>query len=429
MLRTTRIVPVLVTAFLAPGLSAGQPDEKLPQKSPYLKFERPQRWTLSVRATLLAGESASDIATIRQNSPRNTPSRTLSLDTWTYDQFVVVHPIMLGTASSFAMTSKPTGSLELDDRVVDEEPIIIGPYQSQARYARWDVAVAGTAREMELEQTMDFVSFETVFDEDAAMQVGWPTSWPAEAESTFLPQQYISLDSAGKPFDASDTTVADLLAKWTNDQDPRAIPPVQLAKWLAGNVQGYVNITLSGVTSRRQMDTELSVASSTASGIEVKSAPETALTAQGTVHDAAVLLTAIYREAGLPARIVIGYQERENDGRKKLSDRERVRSWVEFALYDEANEQLTWIPVDVARLRERSSRMKPLNQKWKYFGTHDELDDVVPIAFHFHPPTDVRSYAAAALFGITMVPAPPDRATQFISFSQSRTPTRPPKDD
>lgn len=429
MLRTTLVVPFLAAAFLANGQAVCQSDEKLPQETPFLKFERPQRWTLSVRATLLAGESASDIATSRQIDGRNRPSRSLSLDTWTYDQFVVVHPIVLRTASSLALSSKPTGSLELDDRVVDEEPVIIGPYQSQARYARWDVAEPGTAREMELEQTMDFVSYETVFDEDAAMQVGWPAAWPAEAESTFLPQQYVSLDSAGKPFDASDTTVADLLAKWTNDQDPRAIPPVQLAKWLAGNVQNYVNITLTGMTSRRQMDSELSVAASTASGIEVKSAPETALTGQGTTHDAAVLLTAIYREAGLPARIVIGYQERENDGRKKLNDRKRVRSWVEFALYDEANEQLTWIPVDVARLRERSSRMKPLNQKWKYFGTHDELDDVVPIAFHFHPPTDVRSYAAAALFGITMVPAAPDRAAQFISFSQNRTPTRPPEDD
>ncbi|MFT5424911.1 MAG: hypothetical protein ACI89L_002714 [Phycisphaerales bacterium] len=429
MLRSTFAVPLALALLMPSGSALAQPEDELPQDSPFLSFERPQRWTFGLRATLLAGESASNVATARRSGGRSVANRTLSLDEWRFEQFVVVAPVVLRTASSLALMSKPTGSLELDDFIVDEEPTIPPPYQGQALYARWDLATAGVAREMELEQWIDYISYETVFDEDAAMQIGWPTRWPGEAQSTFLPQQYVSLDAAGSPFPASDTTVADLLAKWTGGEDPKAIPPVQLAKWLAGKVQEYVRISRAGTTNRRQQDAEMATASPTASGIEVKSAPETALIGEGTKHDAAVLLAALYREAGLPTRLVMGYQENERDGSRKLRDQERIRSWVEFALYDEASDQLTWVPVDVARLRESSSRMKPMDQKWKYFGSHDELDDVVPIAFHIHPPTDVRSYASAAFFGITMVPAPPDRATQFITFSQNRTPTRPPEQD
>lgn len=423
---------VFALALAAPALCviAQQDEEKLPQESKFLSYERPQDWDLMCRSILLAGESASDLAFTR--GARNQPNRPLQLDEWEYEEFVAITPFVLRSASSFnliepvqgASTPKPTGKMTLGDLPVELEPVIIGPYQSQALYARWDSG-PGITRRMILEQTTRMRSFETEFDEQGAMQVGWPAEWPEEAMSTFLPQQYISLDGEGNQFDAADTTIPDLLEFWTEGQDPKSIPPVQLAKWLAGKVQEHVNVIRPGMTTRRDLDLELAVASPAKSGLDVQSAPEVARTGKGSPHDLTVLLTALYREAGLPARVVIGFQEKERNGRRKLDDDEQVRSWVEFALYDETDDELTWVPVDVARLREKSSRMYPLNQPWKYFGTHDELDDVVPYAFHFHPPTDVRSYGAPSMFGITMVPAPPARATQYVDFSQSRPPVRP----
>ncbi|MFG0305226.1 MAG: transglutaminase family protein [Phycisphaerales bacterium JB040] len=409
--------------------SVAQDDEKLPQRSKFLTYERPQDWQLMSRSILVAGESASNVAYTRGG--RTQPTRTLQLDEWEFQEFVAITPFVLRSASSFstlepaqgAGTPKPTGKMTLADQPVELTPTIIGPYQSQALYARWDSG-PGVTRRMILEQTTRMRSFETVFDERAAMRVPWPGEWPEEALSTLLPQQYISLDGEGNQFDASDTTIPDLLRAWTNDQDPKSIPPVQLAKWLAGKVQEHVNVIRPGMTTRRDLDLELSVASPVKSGLDVQSAPEIARTGKGSPHDLTVLLTALYREAGLPARVVIGYQENEKNGRRELNDDERVRSWVEFALYDEADDELTWVPVDVARLREKSSRMYPLEQPWEFFGTHDELDDVIPYAFHFHPPTDVRSFGAPSMFGITMVPAPPVRGTQYIDFFQTRPPVR-----
>ena len=405
----------LALALTMTGAQA-QPIHEYPQESSLITYERPQRWDLQSRFILLARETVSDVGFGRPGRTR----RPLNLDEWRFDEFVAVTPFVQRSASSYSVIEKPIGWLQLGDARVDLEPTIIGPYHSQAAYARWDSPM-GTARNAVIQQTTRVISFEVKFDEEAAMRVGWPTAWPAEAQSTFLPQQFVSLDATGNPFDAADTTIKDLLAAWNDGNDPKSIPPVQLAKWLAGNVQEYVNTIRPGRTNRRNIDIEVSTFSNAQSGLDIKTAIETARSAEGTPHDMTILLTALYREAGLPARMLIGYQEDEENGGRRLSQQDQIRSWVEFALFDEDSQELTWVPVDVQRLREDSTRMRPLNQRWPFFGSHDELDDVVPIAMHIHPPTDVRSYGAPSMFGITMTPAPPEFATQFIDFTQTGT--------
>jgi hypothetical protein len=53
------------------------------------------------------------------------------------------------------------------------------------------------------------------------------------------------------------------------------------------------------------------------------------------------------------------------------------------------------VPVDPVRARKRSMQMPPFDKPWRYFGTHDELDTILPFAFHFIPPTTVVSYGYA----------------------------------
>lgn len=159
-------------------------------------------------------------------------------------------------------------------------------------------------------------------------------------------------------------------------------------------------------------------------GVIIQPPAETLRSGRGTAADTAALLAALYRKAGIPARIVIGH---DTGGSRNITGRQRsvgLRYWVEFALYDEAANTINWVPVDVVRMRRATSRPPAIERPWRYFGTHDELDEVVPFAFHFHPPTDVVSYGAPAFWGWFVTPTPPVAATQTVRFSATTAPRR-----
>jgi len=197
-----------------------------------------------------------------------------------------------------------------------------------------------------------------------------------------------------------------------------------LAKWLAGNVMQSVQITGQGIAFDRSGIFE---------GIELQTPNDTLRKRRGSPFDAATLLCAVYREAGLPARVVIGFGLEDEDDKdleflKGNQDKE-LRAWVEFALYDERDGTVTWIPVDIVQMREKGSRMRPdfMNRPQAYFGTNDELDSVVPFSFHFFPPTTVRSYSgsnAPGFWGWFVAPTSPEWAIQSIRFNLKSASTR-----
>src|SRR5438270_324469 len=82
------------------------------------------------------------------------------------------------------------------------------------------------------------------------------------------------------------------------------------------------------------------------------------------------------------ARTVIGFDVagREVKFLNKSGKANHIRTWVEFALYDEAKNTINWVPVDVARMRKTTSRPMAIDRTWPYFGTHDELNQVPVIA-------------------------------------------------
>lgn len=141
-----------------------------------------------------------------------------------------------------------------------------------------------------------------------------------------------------------------------------------------------------------------------------------------------VLLAAVYRAAGLPARTVIGFDvsaKKDRDGflDKGKSGPQKLRAWVEFCLYDEAAQREVWVPVDVVRMRQSSSRAPALNRPWKFFGTHDELENVIPIAFQYHPPTTVVAHGAFGLWGWLTTPEIP-LVKQHLRLDAITTPKR-----
>ncbi len=375
----------------APAKSPPPQYKAPPIESPYLKLIRRREWTVRAQITLQANYD-------------NLYRGFANFDRFRFESMTMIFPIARSTASSRWRPGSADGSLFLDQTAVDTSPTLIGPYHSGAIYARYD-AQDGNARTVRLVHTHEVTAWDTFFNELPALEVPWPTGpWPDDAMSTFGPQEYIN------PQGAPDAPVADLVSLWTKGQDPKSISPVLLAKWLAGNVQEYVQLEGDGVNRAYYV-----AGGGIAEGVELKGAAATVVDRRGSPHDMAALLTAVYRAAGLPARVVIGI---DDDPERRSRE---VRSWVEFCLYDEKLDITTWIPVDIARLRARSSRMLPLDRPWEYFGTHDELHEVVPFAFHFIPPVDVRSYNSPAFYGWRQTPLNAPYATQFLDLDVNRT--------
>jgi hypothetical protein len=106
---------------------------------------------------------------------------------------------------------------------------------------------------------------------------------------------------------------------------------------------------------------------------------------------------------------------KRSDERKGLV----LRSWVEFFLSREPpppkqGEQPVvtaadgeWIPVDIARQIEFSSRPPPQDRRWEYFGHNEEFDEVVPMGFHWLPPEDCTNAGAPGVWGWRPSPVVP----------------------
>jgi hypothetical protein len=207
--------------------------------------------------------------------------------------------------------------------------------------------------------------------------------------------------------------VKDTLNRWLQQEglsDPKDAPPVKLAKMIAGKVWTEIQISGDGLTSTRTGEL---------SGMEINPPATTLQQKRGSEQDVTALMAALYRKAGLPTRTVIGFDVTSKDGKflQKSSKSNRLRSWVEFALFDEPNNTINWVPVDVTRMRRVTNRPPSADRAWNFFGTHDELSTVTPFALHFHPPTDVVSYGSPGFWGWFVTPAPAKNAEQALRFT------------
>lgn len=400
--RAAAMAGVVVGAGLA-GAAWGQeflPDER------YIKPGGSSNWTLTVNVTASGWKD-----TDAQGMPIN--------DIWKFDSAAIVFPLIAGCGSSLTDTPGISGNVKFDDKTAATQFKILTGYPSGTRLGRWDLTEK-VGRELWLQTVIPETSWETVYNDAAAEKVAWPTgAWPPVAASALQPEWYIDFgpDERGsmKPYDKK--PVDDLLLKWTNGKDPKSVPPAVLAKVLAGQLVGYVQISGNGLNCNQLGQIE---------GIDLQGVPVTAVKGQGTEFDAVCLMVALYRRVGLPSRVVIGVEAEDPDSHTlfKQKDKNKLRAWAEFALFDESAKTLTWIPVDVARRRKFSSNAPDWKKAWKFFGTNDELDSIVPFAFQFHPPTTVRAYGSPGFWGWLVMPEPPGRAVQGVWFMSQRTVVR-----
>ncbi|MEM1422843.1 MAG: transglutaminase-like domain-containing protein [Planctomycetota bacterium] len=256
-------------------------------------------------------------------------------------------------------------------------------------------------------------TWETRIDERAADAIGWPSGdWPDELARYLVAETYV------KP-DAEQIVAA--VNECTTEEPEARLRPYATAKRIAACV-----MPLLRVDEQLQIEVEYEATHCPVAGTPIVNMTTTprpigegplvfgsvpmASSGVGTSHDVAALMCAVYRAAGLPARLVVGVDV-ERQAERGINDALTLRSWCEFALYDEARGVVEWIPVDIARQIEWSSRTPPLTEAWQYFGNHDGLDTTVPISNHFVIPGTGSPLIRPGLWGYRGVRSLPPMAT------------------
>lgn len=431
---------MILSAALGFALAAHAGAQVLTERvTPYLVRSDPQEWVLTTTVSLYANHLAPG-----QDGP------LIEAQEFKIEQATIFFPMPLRSASHDRERNSISASLLFVGREVPMQKGFIdtdsarNPIHSGEVYSTWLFKDVKANLNMIFKIESRVTCWNTEFDESLAMKVPWPTgTWPKEAASTFEPELFINEDFEG----AYETDSVARLAERLTKGKVKNQPPMVAAKWLAGEIarsfqpSKYVSISDARPATARQSGQSVGATSA----YEVIGAEEAARRGKGTEFDMALLLVAVYREVGLPARLVFGHATGGNLAENspfRGSDKAEPGpyAWVEVALYDESqarpDQQLTWVPVDIVRIREERSFGRKLDQPWPGFGTSDNLNEIVPVAFHMHPHrVGASSYGGSqrdrlprpSIWGWNVVPETPQGIEQVISFSAT-SPSRGPGD-
>lgn len=338
-------------------------------------------------------------------------ARQWSQQTIDLERAVVVLPVAPVTASSAPRTSAVLADLRGDRGPIDATPLtmdgagrLLEGYPGGARLVALDAEDVST-HHLRARVEVPMRCWETRIDERRAFAQRWPTEniedlYPEEALSAMQPERFIECDAP---------EIRELVFNWTGG-DPHILQPYTLAKTLAAKViehympldDRYTTLELDGGYRYYYV---LPVAG-TYYGLRVEGAAAAASADQhrGPVFDLPNLLCAVYRAAGIPARVVIGFDTRSE---KQPNTYPAITAWVEFFLWDNANARGEWIPVDIVQQRAFASKAPPIEQAWKFFGQNEDSELVCPLSLHWHPPTFVMSEGPPLLWG--WLPTPGDQ--------------------
>jgi len=418
-----RLIPLLVatlisaSGFKASAQSMSHPDSISPLKpNPYLKHQEPWRWDIRSQVFLRAG-----IVVINRREYREERTGSFSIEDFEY-----IYPIVREGGHYWSPNEDVDATLRIDDAEFTPKPTILQTPDSHSPYAWWRSNQRDKrTHQLHFTQLSHIVCADTVFNEELAKQIPWPDAWPADAERFLSP----IVDQVHDPVDPqAQDHLARLVDGWMEGNDPKSIDQVTLAKFLTGKVIEHVRVRRGSMLLAPTVHTQTNddvlqgfsvFPLSSWSGFIVRSADQVAIEPAGTALDLSTMLTAVLRTAGIPARLVICY-----DNSQTVQVEERVRAIVEFAMYDKERDQTLWIPVDPQELRDNGRRSQYYKQPWLYFGTHDQLRNFVPLAYYFHPPVNYKAYGYPGLFGLKTSPDIGDRISQILSIDVINTPVR-----
>ncbi len=346
------------------------------------------------------------------------------------DSFEFYFPLLDGSAMHEAYRDRAKSDLRLDTRPLTGPPRLTAPtrvesgYQGLSHVLVWSVGPVNTSDVWFLAD-IPMTCWETRIDEARARAHRWPRAeWAAELALCLQPQAFV---------ESADSLVEELVARWAG-REPLSRPPYELAKGLAAEVLNFYNVTEPDTSSFARGPFLGQTNAVIFPGMRVNGAAAAARLGRGPPGDLACLLTAVWRAAGIPARLVIGL-----DIQRSLDERfPAMRVWAEFFLPRQPAPDpkappdslplITpadgeWIPVDITRQKSFSSRAPPMNQRWQYFGHNEEFDFVAPIAFHYLPPKDGVNLGPPGLWSWFPQPANP-AADAAMTVSAMETPRR-----
>ncbi|MFK7759990.1 MAG: transglutaminase domain-containing protein [Phycisphaerales bacterium] len=404
------------TAGEAIAQSSSHPDSVSPLKpNPYIKHQDPWRWDVRTQVFLRAGFIGRFNGEFREELSGS----------WDIENFQYIFPLVRQGGHYWTPNEEFTTSLRIDDDEYVPEPEVLFTEETRSPYLWWrSNAVTDHVNQLHVIQTTHVVSASTKFDESKAKQIPWPDSWSTEATKFLAP----IIDRVDKPIDTKgQDRLIELLDQWIEGNDPKSIDQVTLAKFLTGKVIEHVRIVHGSIASRassrvlfnQEFRDGLTNLSNGFSGLAVRSADQIALEPAGSRLDLSSMLTSVLRAAGIPARTVVCY-----NNNVFIEEGDRIQAIVEFALYDEQNDQILWIPIDVEKLLDNGRRSAYYEQPWDYFGNHDELNFYVPLAHYFHPQANYQAYAFPGLYGFRAQPDIGNRVTQRILIEVNNTASR-----
>lgn len=327
-----------------------------------------------------------------------------------FDNARVVFPVIGSSAAHDAHVERFAYSMYLAENELDQRPRVIKGYQGGTSIAVMELGQTSVTS-MTLRMDIYTTSYETRIDEKRAMEIEWPEGeWSPEIASCLEAQIFVA---------PGDPEVKKLVERWTNGQ-PRKAKPYYLAKYLAGQVLEHTNLVDGWVgTAPRSWRDSVNVGVASLEGIWLREIGGVAKSGRGSPMDMVNLLCSVYRAAGLPARVVIAEDHEQSHKNKQAT----IHAWVEFYIFDERYQRGEWIPVDIIHQREFGSRAPNINQRWQHFGHSEEFDFMVPFAFHWVPPTAVRSPGPAGMWGWVVSPADPV-VSPSIRVDSMETPKR-----
>ena len=205
-------------------------------------------------------------------------------------------------------------------------------------------------------------------DDAKATQIAWPKEWPKEVLDGLQPQLYIE----------SDDQVFAQAVEQVSKGRLRMVPPYLAAKDI---VRYCINeIQTTGGANVRDENGVLR-------GMNVYGAKSAAERQIGSPHDLVCVCIAMLRAAGIPARPVIGVYEDD----KRIG---QFVTWGEFYLPDAG-----WIPFDPNAMRGKGIRTLDVRKAWPEFGTMDDLNQRIPLGYHFLPSATIESPRNPAVWG------------------------------
>ncbi len=401
-----------------PGLQPATPGaaQQAPlEPGPYVQRLLPKDWNLDIRLRINA------------TRPDRTDSYGLPVgNPFSYKTVAVVFPEVLRSASHDLNDRALSGEMRLANRVVSTidgstKPFAIGLH-SGTNLLKFEYNTPDgkeeSSNQVWVELHLPVTCYQTKFDEAAAMKVDWPKGdWPKVAKSTFEPQMFVDKDAQGMN-DLGDIQAA--VKRWLSNAkvaDAKSVPPVRVAKIITGGVVSDLQPSSAGETYARTGEFE---------GYVIRTPSAILKDRRGNEAEIVKMLVLGLRTAGIPARLVFGQEAIEGGDNDKnfltqKSGGKNIRVWAEFCLYDEVKNTVNWVPIDVIKLRKSSSRPPGLEREWRYFGTHDSLNVIVPFSFTFHPPMPgVQAYDVPGFYGWVVGPTPPQTAYQMLSFTAAR---------